>query len=301
MWAAGKRVFVRDTAQRVVVWDTAQRVVVRGTAQHVVVRDTAQRVVVRDTAQRVVVRDAAQHVVVRDTAQRVVVRDTARVVVRASVRPVERSMHVRVRLNRFENRPKRVGTEFAPAPPMQTHVNAITVYYRRCSLPQAALVAVVLSGCSSVSGGIKDPAGPTDGPSVLAAGSQISAVDVSLNQNELPSEVTEVAEQYEVTRILTNRLRDQLPAQAENAAGALEVKVDIIGMRLRSNGTAIWWGFMAGSDWVTVDVEVLQGGRAVKTFQTGTSTSLGGFTMGGRSSRVARMMKTLAKRIAQAI
>jgi hypothetical protein len=72
-------------------------------------------------------------------------------------------------------------------------------------------------------------------------------------------------------------------------------------MRLRSNGTAIWWGFMAGGDWITVDVNVKQGGRSIKRFQTGTGTALGGFAFGGRSTRVGRMMKTLSERIADGI
>ena len=111
----------------------------------------------------------------------------------------------------------------------------------------------------------------------------------------------QVAELYEVTRILENRVREQLLARGMVSGGELEVAVEVIGMRLRSNGTAIFWGFMAGGDWITVDVDVKKDGRSIKNFQTGTGTVLGGFIFGGRSVRVGRMMKTLSERIASGI
>ena len=111
----------------------------------------------------------------------------------------------------------------------------------------------------------------------------------------------QVAELYEVTRILENRVREQLLARGMVSRGEREVAVEVIGMRLRSNGTAIFWGFMAGGDWITVDVDVKKGGRSIKNFQTGTGTVLGGFIFGGRSVRVGRMMKTLSERIARGI
>jgi hypothetical protein len=167
----------------------------------------------------------------------------------------------------------------------------------------ATLVLCAGAGCSSVSGGIKSPVSPPSGPSMLASGQRIGRVAVSLDQENLPSEVTEVAELYEVPRILGNRLREQLALSDTSSGGGLEVAVEVIGMRLRSNGTAIWWGFMAGGDWITVDVGVTdsEDGATIKRFQTGTATALGGFVFGGRSVRVGRMMKTLAKRIADGI
>lgn len=84
-------------------------------------------------------------------------------------------------------------------------------------------------------------------------------------------------------------------------SGDGDIEVKVVGMRLRSNGTAISWGVMAGGDWITVNVDIIENGEVVKSFQTGTATALGGFVFGGRSVRVGRMMKTLADRIAQAV
>jgi hypothetical protein len=171
------------------------------------------------------------------------------------------------------------------------------------SLPIVVSLAALLlcAGCSAVSGGIKAPANLPSGPSAITSGKQIGSVAVSLDAQNLTPEVTQVAESYEVTRILDNRVREQRSAKGMASGGSIKVDVKVIGMRLRSNGTAIWWGFMAGGDWITVDVSVSEKGRPVKNFQTGTGTALGGFIYGGRSTRVGRMMKTLSERIADGI
>ena len=176
------------------------------------------------------------------------------------------------------------------------------------ALPNRAISVVVslaalllCAACSSVTGGIKSPGRLPSGPSALTSGQKIGHVAVSLDQEKLTPKVTQVAELYEVTRILDNRLREQMSADGVASGGELEVEVEVIGMRLRSNGTAIWWGFFAGGDWITVDVDVTEKGHSIKRFQTGTATALGGFIFGGRSVRVGRMMKTLAKRIAGGI
>ncbi len=181
-------------------------------------------------------------------------------------------------------------------------MSTATTLPNRAILTVASLAVLLLCGaCSVVSGGIKSPENLPGGPSALTGGQKIGLVAVSLDQQKLPAEVIEVAELYEVTRILDNRLREQLSASGMASGGEIEVEVKVIGMRLRSNGTAIWLGFFAGGDWITVDVDVTEGGRSIKRFQTGTATALGGFIFGGRSVRVGRMMKTLAVRSAEGI
>ena len=175
-------------------------------------------------------------------------------------------------------------------------------FRNRTSQAVSMLVAVLLcAACSSVSGGTKTPENLPMGPSALFAGDQIGNLEVLLDRQNLTPEVTQVAEEYEITRILDNRVREQLLALGMSSDGELEVKVEVIGLRLRSNGTAIWWGVMSGGDWITVDVDVRKDGQSVKKFQTGTSTALGGFIYGGRSTRIGRMMKTLSKRIAEGV
>ena len=166
----------------------------------------------------------------------------------------------------------------------------------------AALVLLLLStGCSVVSGGIQSPEKIPLDAVALDATQKIGSVEVTLSKQNLPSDVIQVAEEYEVTRILDNRVEEQLAISDRLGDGEVDVAVEIIGMRMRSNGTAFWWGFFAGGDWITVEVNVSKNGKPLKRFQTGTSTALGGMIYGGRSVRVGRMMKTLSKRIAKEI
>jgi hypothetical protein len=168
-------------------------------------------------------------------------------------------------------------------------------------LVAAFLVLLVGAGCSVVSGGTQTPSDPPDGTTALAGGRSVGNLTIALDKENLPYDVTSVAEEYEVTRILGNRVREHLEARGAMANGSLDVTVKIVGMRLRSNGTAIWWGFFAGGDWITVDVVVSENGTEVNRFQTGTSTVLGGMIYGGRSTRIGRMMKTLGERVARGV
>ena len=162
----------------------------------------------------------------------------------------------------------------------------------------AGSVLFLAAGCS-VSGGQKSPEKGPVAASLITAGRTISFVEARLAEG-LPSDLTETAEAYDVTGILKSQIERQLDISL-NSSGSLTVEVEVVGMRLRSNGTAIWWGLLAGVDWVTARVAVKEGTTVLKTFETGTSTSLGGFAMGARSLRVRRMMRSLADRIAKKI
>jgi len=177
----------------------------------------------------------------------------------------------------------------------------ISLRGRRLPILTPIALLFLASACSSPSGGIKAPESLPSGPSLLADGSRVGAVSVLLDEEKLTPKMAEVARLNEVPRILQNRVVEQFATRGMSGEGNLDVKVEVIGMRLRSNGTAIWWGMMAGGDWITVDVDVSRDGRSIKNFQTGTGTSLGGFAYGARSTRVGRMMKTLSERIADGI
>ena len=74
--------------------------------------------------------------------------------------------------------------------------------------------------------------------------------------------------------------------------------VEIVKMRVRSTASAIWWGMMAGVDVIDVHVSVSENGHRLKDFETGVSTSLGGFIYGAQGKRITRMIDALSKRIA---
>ena len=76
------------------------------------------------------------------------------------------------------------------------------------------------------------------------------------------------------------------------------VKVRITRFRLRSGSSAFWLGAMAGADFIGCTVEVLQGSNSTHSFETDTSTILGGLIMPGPVTRFDRLVAELARRIA---
>jgi len=161
-------------------------------------------------------------------------------------------------------------------------------------MPALLLAAALLGvGCASVSGGVQTPQNPPSGASALSGGHAVETVSVAMDE-ALPAGVVTEANQFKVAERLESRIEARAPTSGTRD---LVVDVRVIGMRLRSTGNAIWWGFMSGADWLTVDVSVKRRGSTVKSFQTGVSTALGGFIYGGREKRVDRMVGELADRI----
>lgn len=166
-----------------------------------------------------------------------------------------------------------------------------------------SVVALLLSvfllsiGCASGGGGANDV--PT-GPSALAEGKKIGQLSISIGDG-LAQDVVQVADQYSIVGDLDAGIRSDLGNQGWSDSGSISVDVEIVGLRVRSTSSAIWWGMMAGADTITVQVSVTENGQSIKSFQTGTSTALGGFVYGGRGKRITRMLNTLSKRITAGI
>ena len=162
------------------------------------------------------------------------------------------------------------------------------------------LLLFVANGCASTGGGDDSGSDAPIGPSALAGGKKIGELRIHADPS-LEDAVEETIEQFKVVGSLEARLRTSVPTVDMSDSGTLVLDVRIIDMRVRSTGAAIWWGVMAGADYITVSVDVQEGGGSLKTFETGTSTMLGGFAFGGREVRISRMLDELAKRIAARI
>ena len=173
----------------------------------------------------------------------------------------------------------------------------LPISIRYFSVLSLLLAVSLVAGCASKGDSRETEAAAPAGPSLLAQGKSIANVSVSL-ASELPADATAAAEQYEVKSRLDSQLREK---GSIADGGNLDVEISVVGMRLRTNGAAIWLGVMAGVDWITVDVNVLENGSVVKTFQSNTSTSLGGFGFGGRTARVDRMVNDLSNKVLASI
>lgn len=159
-----------------------------------------------------------------------------------------------------------------------------------------AAIVLFMNGCASTPDK-EDSGGVPSGPTVLAAGEKVGRIQITAEPG-LDPRIHSTIEQFKVIPGLDARLRTQLQPDRLAEDGSASLDIRIIKMRVRGTGTAIWWGMMAGADYITVSVDVRSGERSLKTFETGTSTILGGFIFGGREVRINRMLDALAKRIA---
>jgi hypothetical protein len=81
------------------------------------------------------------------------------------------------------------------------------------------------------------------------------------------------------------------------AAGSpYQVNVEITDIRVRSNFSAVMFGFMAGSDSLTGNVYVTEkSGKPVSKFEVSASYALGGFAGGQDDTRMGWLYEEFAK------
>ena len=162
------------------------------------------------------------------------------------------------------------------------------------NLLSVVVAAFILAGCAS---------GVTRAPSASAervsapAYSQFASVSLSMsaeakekalenlkfNQDELLSHIKRALD----SRSLIN-------ASGNNQLPKLEVVVK--DMRVRSNFSAIMWGFMAGSDLIEGEIVLTDAlGKELDRFVVSTSYALGGLAGGQDSARMAWLYEKFAE------
>src|SRR5512139_1162615 len=147
-------------------------------------------------------------------------------------------------------------------------------------------IAVFLAGCAS---------GVTRAPSASAermstpAYNQFSSVSLSLT-NEAKEKVAENLK-FNPDELLSNikralESRSLLDASADKQLPSLEVVVK--DMRVRSNFSAIMFGFMAGADSIQGDIVLTDStGKEIDRFEVSASYALGGIAGGQDSARMS--------------
>lgn len=162
---------------------------------------------------------------------------------------------------------------------------------RALALP--LLVGLVALGCASSP---EEGEAPHEGSSAPYRGS-IGTVSVMIDAAAEASD-REMLTRYEVPEQVRSEVTTKLRAagrQSDAAAASLDIK--ITRFRLRGGAMAFWLGAMAGSDFITVEATVNDGGAPVKTYQTSTSTILGGIAFVSPTKRKNRLANTLSTRI----
>ena len=96
-------------------------------------------------------------------------------------------------------------------------------------------------------------------------------------------------------RIGTAVLQELASASKEDANTTVQIR--ITRFRLRSSSSAFWLGLMAGADVIGCSVDVSKGGKLSHSFETDTSTIIGGLIRPGSLTRFNRLVAELARRI----
>jgi hypothetical protein len=151
----------------------------------------------------------------------------------------------------------------------------------------------ILGGCSTA---VKRPAGYEDQPKPVVKA--LSNFNVTLSENaksQLPDNAKFNKNELHST---LERTLESLDLLAPDGSFTMNVVVDDI--RVRSNFSAVMWGFMAGDDHLQGDVSILnEHGESVYEFRPEISYALGGFAGGMDSARMSYLYEEFAEVVAK--
>jgi hypothetical protein len=153
--------------------------------------------------------------------------------------------------------------------------------------------AVVMGGCTS---GVSRGPGIQDQKLGISNSNQVSSVSLSFT-DEAKQKATENLK-FNPDELLSHVKRaleaNSFLNSADQTRPALEVRIKDV--RVRSNFTAIMFGFMAGSDSVTADVIVKNAaGKEIDKFEVAASYALGGLAGGQDSARLSWLYEKFAE------
>jgi len=169
-----------------------------------------------------------------------------------------------------------------PNPFRRFHVRALAL----------SLVALLSACASPPERGAPRVALPKSGPGGVAG------VQIDANASTLPADRLASFEAAGGAGAAANAVASQLHKRAQPPCEApCSMEVDVTRFRLRSSSNAFWLGMMAGADSIAVKVDGKHANVVVKSFQTDTSTVLGGIAFGSSVKRFDRLLATLAERI----
>ena len=119
------------------------------------------------------------------------------------------------------------------------------------------------------------------------AARQEAADNLKFNQNELEETIRRA---LQVNSLLAEQYDSDLPA----------IEVTVTSVRVRSNFSAIMFGFMAGDDHIDGDVAVIGAdGSTLQQFGVSASYALGGLAGGQDSSRLDWLYENFAERVSE--
>lgn len=153
----------------------------------------------------------------------------------------------------------------------------------------ASVAVLALVGCAS---GVKrDPGIPA---AAVPANTKFSALKVYLNEDAKKLLADNIKFNPETLQSTLQRALSAKNLMVSDAVAQLDI--EITDFRVRSNFSAIMFGFMAGNDSVTANVYVKdKAGKVLNKFETSASYALGGLAGGQDSARMDWLYEEFAK------
>ena len=153
--------------------------------------------------------------------------------------------------------------------------------------PIVLTLAMLLAACGAAPPRVPTAAQVEAGPHVEVS------VDPALD-----AERTRAFEEHDGTTQLRNAILDELAGtgKADSLHGAA-LRVVVTRFRLRSTGSGVWLGAMAGADMLDVSVTLERDGATQRTFKTGAGTIVAGLVKPSASGRFNGLLREVAKRV----
>jgi hypothetical protein len=160
------------------------------------------------------------------------------------------------------------------------------------SIMVALIAGLILVACGSNGSKVSSA---TNKPVITG---KVGTVNVIVDYDKIVAERHDTIKKYEVVSRIENGVKEQLKAQNKyKSGGRVNLKIHLTGFRLRSGSSAFWLGAMAGKDFASVNVDVIQNGKKVGSYATDSATILGGIVKPAPSQRVNSVCKEISKRI----
>ena len=167
--------------------------------------------------------------------------------------------------------------------------NVLGVPKRRCGGrgPILLTLAMLFAACGAAPPRVPTAAQVEAGPHVEVS------VDPALD-----AERARAFQEHDGTMQLRNAILDQLARtrKADSLHGAA-LRVVVTRFRLRSTGSGVWLGAMAGADILDVSVTLAREGTTERTFQTGTGGIVAGVVKPSASGRFNGLLEAVAERV----
>ena len=160
---------------------------------------------------------------------------------------------------------------------------------RTASLFAVLLSALLLSACSSA---VKRPDGVA--PAQIDRQMKYSGVSVSFTDEAKAKHRENL--KFDPNELSQNVLRALESNSLIDPTSSNKIEIVVKDVRVRSNFSAVMWGFMAGDDRITGDVKIKDGTDAtLNAFEVSASYALGGLAGGQDDARMGWLYEKFAE------